>query len=318
MQDNWDTLRAQIAYFSKPFPRAAIAFANEHRAEVAPHLVDVLARVAANPAIVIDDPDYILHEYAMHLLGAWADTRAYAPLVALGHLDEDTLEGVLGDCVTEVYGRCLATVCDGDLEPLKKLFEDTRASYWSRGAALEAMVVRVMEGADTRDALVQYLAEQGDQQAQRLRTLGVNGRGLEVINDIARSACDLAAVALRERIDSWFDGALLDERVVDKRWVDFCLGQSFEFMQQTVLESGRGYMRDVEAEMGWWAGFKDEPVRSSVAKPLTGDEALLAQARARLNPPPIETVVRSGPKIGRNDPCPCGSGKKFKKCCGAG
>ena len=24
------------------------------------------------------------------------------------------------------------------------------------------------------------------------------------------------------------------------------------------------------------------------------------------------------PKIGRNDPCPCGSGKKFKKCCGAG
>ncbi len=26
--------------------------------------------------------------------------------------------------------------------------------------------------------------------------------------------------------------------------------------------------------------------------------------------------VRSEPKIGRNDPCPCGSGKKFKKCCG--
>ena len=28
-------------------------------------------------------------------------------------------------------------------------------------------------------------------------------------------------------------------------------------------------------------------------------------------------VVRGGPKIGRNEPCPCGSGKKFKKCCGA-
>jgi uncharacterized protein YchJ len=28
-----------------------------------------------------------------------------------------------------------------------------------------------------------------------------------------------------------------------------------------------------------------------------------------------ETVVRVGPKIGRNDPCPCGSGKKYKKCC---
>ncbi|MGH9778546.1 MAG: SEC-C metal-binding domain-containing protein, partial [Candidatus Acidiferrales bacterium] len=28
-------------------------------------------------------------------------------------------------------------------------------------------------------------------------------------------------------------------------------------------------------------------------------------------------TVRSGPKVGRNDPCPCGSGKKYKKCHGA-
>jgi len=32
-----------------------------------------------------------------------------------------------------------------------------------------------------------------------------------------------------------------------------------------------------------------------------------------------QTVVRKNQnkEIGRNDPCPCGSGKKFKKCCGA-
>lgn len=30
-----------------------------------------------------------------------------------------------------------------------------------------------------------------------------------------------------------------------------------------------------------------------------------------------QTVVRETPKIGRNDPCPCGSGKKHKKCCAA-
>ena len=29
------------------------------------------------------------------------------------------------------------------------------------------------------------------------------------------------------------------------------------------------------------------------------------------------TLRRDAPKAGRNDPCPCGSGKKFKKCCGA-
>ena len=32
----------------------------------------------------------------------------------------------------------------------------------------------------------------------------------------------------------------------------------------------------------------------------------------------VQQVVRSGAKVGRNDPCPCGSGKKYKKCCGAG
>ena len=35
-------------------------------------------------------------------------------------------------------------------------------------------------------------------------------------------------------------------------------------------------------------------------------------------PPPAGAIpVRTTPKIGRNDPCPCGSGKKHKKCCGA-
>ena len=31
--------------------------------------------------------------------------------------------------------------------------------------------------------------------------------------------------------------------------------------------------------------------------------------------PRVETIVRTTPKVGRNNPCPCGSGKKYKKCC---
>ena len=33
---------------------------------------------------------------------------------------------------------------------------------------------------------------------------------------------------------------------------------------------------------------------------------------------PVQPVRNDGPKIGRNDPCPCGSGKKFKNCHGRG
>ena len=32
----------------------------------------------------------------------------------------------------------------------------------------------------------------------------------------------------------------------------------------------------------------------------------------------IKTIVREAARVGRNDPCPCGSGKKYKKCCGVG
>ena len=32
--------------------------------------------------------------------------------------------------------------------------------------------------------------------------------------------------------------------------------------------------------------------------------------------PSPQTIKRQGDKIGRNDPCPCGSGKKYKKCHG--
>ena len=32
--------------------------------------------------------------------------------------------------------------------------------------------------------------------------------------------------------------------------------------------------------------------------------------------PPKNPVTRTAPKVGRNDPCICGNGRKFKKCCG--
>jgi preprotein translocase subunit SecA len=47
--------------------------------------------------------------------------------------------------------------------------------------------------------------------------------------------------------------------------------------------------------------------------------ALNFSAPAKTSGPPqaVQTVVNKGAKVGRNDPCPCGSGKKYKKCHGA-
>jgi uncharacterized protein YecA (UPF0149 family) len=49
-----------------------------------------------------------------------------------------------------------------------------------------------------------------------------------------------------------------------------------------------------------------------------GVQALRAGRKQRKLPSNIATVVRGGEKVGRNDSCPCGSGKKFKKCCMTG
>jgi preprotein translocase subunit SecA len=40
-------------------------------------------------------------------------------------------------------------------------------------------------------------------------------------------------------------------------------------------------------------------------------------SNSRRQAPKPEPALKSNAKTGRNDPCPCGSGKKYKKCCGA-
>jgi preprotein translocase subunit SecA len=46
------------------------------------------------------------------------------------------------------------------------------------------------------------------------------------------------------------------------------------------------------------------------ASDVVSEAAAAAEAQAKAKP------ARTGPKVGRNDPCPCGSGKKYKNCCG--
>ncbi len=70
------------------------------------------------------------------------------------------------------------------------------------------------------------------------------------------------------------------------------------------LRSNRRYhlIDDTISEMEAWECFKPSASRSVV------------QAMEYVDRKP---VVKKQPKIGRNQPCPCGSGKKYKRCCGA-
>jgi preprotein translocase subunit SecA len=54
-----------------------------------------------------------------------------------------------------------------------------------------------------------------------------------------------------------------------------------------------------------------------VAETVPTSEATAAAGQPQGEATKVKTIVRETPKVGRNDPCPCGSGKKYKKCHGA-
>jgi len=59
------------------------------------------------------------------------------------------------------------------------------------------------------------------------------------------------------------------------------------------------------------SAFSETPAAGAAAAESGSDMVTEATSQMQKAAP-----IRTGPKVGRNDPCPCGSGKKFKQCCG--
>ncbi len=75
---------------------------------------------------------------------------------------------------------------------------------------------------------------------------------------------------------------------------------------------------EAEAEARHHAHLDQAVARHPTDQEEPSPEAILAEMRNRVSSaPPPRRPAPSAPKINRNDPCPCGSGKKFKKCHGA-
>ncbi|PID63276.1 MAG: preprotein translocase subunit SecA [Gammaproteobacteria bacterium] len=64
------------------------------------------------------------------------------------------------------------------------------------------------------------------------------------------------------------------------------------------------------------AGTPPSEGQAAVAAAAAGREAAVAAAQRAQNAEPAQPVRREHPKVGRNEPCPCGSGKKYKNCHG--
>lgn len=292
-------LREAFEFFRRPFPSQAVALAERHREIVAPWLMQVLEDVARDPSQAMQD-DYVLHDFAMVLLGHWRDTRAYRPLLALARLPYETVDMLFGDLLFETYDRAVASVCDGDLAPLIAIVEDDTANVWVRMALIDAWTLRVIEGDAPLGPLEDCLLAIGKRNAAQLRAQGGTDGEPPIIEAVVLAAADLGSERLRAPVLGWFDAKLIDPQSIGRADFEQEMETPLERRREELRQRGRSYLRDPQTEIGWWAGYHEEPERTTQrAAPAAG------------------TIVRDAPKVGRNDPCPCGSGRKYKKCHGA-
>jgi hypothetical protein len=76
----------------------------------------------------------------------------------------------------------------------------------------------------------------------------------------------------------------------------------------------QGLSEVVQPGLEWWQTGLSDHERFEIAS-LSKDDQKEKFRQSPILPKPKEPIVNTGPEIGRNDPCTCGSGKKYKKCC---
>jgi preprotein translocase subunit SecA len=202
--------------------------------------------------------------------------------------------------------------------------------------------------------LDQYVSEEsggGDWDVEGLKTQVRNFFGL----DLAAAGIDpneVPRAELRDRIEQAYsrkyeekEGRLPPEmmreyerlvmlQVIDNQWKDHLL--SMDHLKEGIglraygqrdplveykregFELFSAMMDRAEEEIVRYL-FLLEPVLQQEEKKVSRREQSYSYSAPEKEAKPVsKPTVRKSEKVGRNDPCPCGSGKKYKKCCGAG
>ena len=311
---DWQDIRTALSRMDYPFPRAAADEARVRWSELAPHFIAELERVGDGGSTLLDEATGEcdgLFSFAVYLAAEKRDARAYGPLVRACHCTPERAEELFGDDAGSGLGRMLASVCDGDIAPLKALAEDSSVDLWCRYAALRALAVRVIEGEGERDEALAYIGVLAEREAAILRHVEPDDD--TELDDFLTWAidvtCDLGPAPLLEKIRGWFDEGLIDPGVKGLKWFEKTAAMPWaDCIAAAAKKEENRYIRDALDKMAGWICYQPpKPGRSSLPR---------ASGWPAHAPYPAEPTIRHLPKVGRNDPCPCGSGKKFKKCCG--
>ncbi|MBV8224640.1 MAG: DUF1186 domain-containing protein, partial [Verrucomicrobia bacterium] len=202
------------------------------------------------------------------------------------------------DLITENGPVILAALSRADLDALERFAKRKDISGWARGAALKAMVALVLWDKVPRDDVVTRFAWMFRRKPFP-REDGITW------TQLVDAAFELNPAELMDEIRPLFRQAIVDPFMPTL--------EEFEREAKrdpvTSLRQHAGRFRpitDTAQSISYW-GRWNEP------SALRGSNTAHASSKSTGTPVPAHS---KGSKVGRNEPCPCGSGKKYKKCCG--
>jgi len=281
---------------ARQLPDAAVAMCTLRLPESGPALRAVLARAAEGEALTDDEATLLFR--GLYILGARRDPQAFEPLLRLLRRPPDEVEWLLGDAITATLARIAAGVFDGNADALFAAIVDRRLDEYIRQALLGAANFLTWEGRIERETMTRFLERFYEER-------------LAEDEDIAWIAW-LEAVALLglrplapmvER--AWQEGRICDGILEPSHFAaDLARAEKAPEDIGRFTDANLGYIDDVLDALAW--------TRRSEEREADGAGEPFPEADW---PVAIEPVINPWRHVGRNDPCPCGSGKKAKRCC---
>lgn len=283
------------------FPREIILKAIDRKDEIIPELLEILAHTCANAETLAEEEDYIAHIYALYMLAQFKEQKAYPLIFSLLNKPDEILDKLLGDVITEGLPSILASVFDGDVKLLKSIIENDKINEFIRAAAFESLVILVSEGVIKRDEVVEYCL---------YLFRGGLGREYSYTWDALVGCCyNLYPEETLKDIELAYDEELVDPTSISFSEIIEQLGKSKQIvLEELHNDSNYKFIGDTIRELEDWLCFDQRVPALPLAENTNFKHASIDTA--------IREPYRIESKIGRNDPCPCGSGKKHKKCCG--
>jgi uncharacterized protein len=283
----------------RELPSTEIAFATLYADAIE---ADVVALVERARYEDLDVPSGRLLFRGIHILGGRRLCAAYRPLVAFLRGPQDRVEYLLGDAVTENLSRILPGLFDGDEQPLWELVTDRSVGEFVREAALNALTFLAFEERIDRAAFEAFLLR-----FDKARLAAAEDDVMWHAWMTAVAVLGVTAAVPRVR------AAFADGRIGP----DWCDEEDFDELLKAAIERPNDRTR-LEAEQ---MGYIEDVVVALEKFPEAddaADDSLFDDEGAAIWPRWSELGVPTRNPyrdVGRNDPCPCGSGKKFKKCC---